>query len=51
MDDTAAQNRLPTTQHVPRRGRGLLAGQIDLADDWDSPSINEQLARDFGLSS
>jgi prevent-host-death family protein len=40
---------LPTA--VRRPGRGLLAGQISWADDWDSPETNEGIARDFGLSS
>lgn len=52
MDDATAQNSLPgaTAQEVPRRGRGSLAGQIVLADDWDSPDTNEQLANTFDLS-
>jgi hypothetical protein len=32
-----------------RTGWGSLAGLITLADDWDSPETNEQIARDFGL--
>jgi len=31
----------------PRR-LGLLKGQIWLAPDWDSPEVNEAIARDFG---
>lgn len=34
----------------PRRvGRGSLKGKIVLADDWDSPEVNDAIARDFGL--
>ena len=32
----------------PRR-LGLLKGQIWLAPDWDSPEVNEEIARDFGV--
>lgn len=39
----------PATVH--RRGRGSLAGRIELADDWDSAEVNAEIARDFGLSS
>jgi len=34
---------------VHRVGRGSLAGQLIVADDWDSPELNETIARDFGL--
>lgn len=40
---------LPTS--VRRPGRGSLAGRLSWADDWDSPETNEEIARDFGLSS
>ena len=33
-----------------RTGRGSLAGQLRLADDWDTPSVNDAIARDFGLA-
>jgi prevent-host-death family protein len=37
---------LPRT---PRRGgRGSLRGKLVLADDWDSPEVNEAIADDFG---
>jgi prevent-host-death family protein len=39
--------RIPTRAN--RRGRGSLAGQITLADDWDSPDVNAEIAADFGL--
>ena len=34
---------------VLRTGRGSLAERIDLSGDWDSPKVNEVIARDFGL--
>lgn len=40
---------LPTKVH--RRGRGSLAGRIELADDWDSDEVNAEIAGDFGLTS
>lgn len=33
-----------------RSGRGSLKGQLAAADDWDSPEVNEGIARDFGLA-
>lgn len=33
---------------VNRSGRGSLAGQLVMAEDWDSPEVNESIARDFG---
>jgi prevent-host-death family protein len=35
-------------RRAPRR-LGLLKGQIWVAPDWDSPEVNEQITRDFGL--
>ncbi|GIF72330.1 hypothetical protein Asi02nite_18480 [Asanoa siamensis] len=35
---------------VDRAAVGSLAGQIDFADDWDSPETNADIAADFGLS-
>jgi prevent-host-death family protein len=40
---------VPFPQQADRTGRGSLAGQIELTDDWDSPEVNEQIATDFGL--
>jgi prevent-host-death family protein len=42
---------VPLTRHVSRAGRGSLAGKLVLADDWDSPAVNEAIAADFGLTS
>jgi prevent-host-death family protein len=40
---------VPFPSKVQRHGRGSLAGQIELADDWDSPAVNAEIAHDFGL--
>lgn len=40
---------IPFPQKVSRRGRGSLKGMLHLADDWDSPDVNDAIARDFGL--
>jgi prevent-host-death family protein len=39
---------VPLSGAVRRRGRGMLRGRLDLSDDWDSPSVNEAIADDFG---
>ena len=41
---------IPLSRRVNRTGRGSLAGQLVIADDWDSPETNESIARDFGLA-
>jgi prevent-host-death family protein len=41
---------IPLHRRVDRLGRGSLAGQLTMADDWDSPDVNEDIARDFGLA-
>lgn len=41
---------IPLNRRVDRAGRGSLAGQLTMADDWDSPEVNEAVARDFGLA-
>ena len=51
---TLARAGKPVAKLVPYEARreprrlGLLAGQIWVASDWDSPEVNEQIARDFG---
>jgi prevent-host-death family protein len=40
---------VPLSRGVGRTGRGSLAGQLVMAEDWDSPGLNESIARDFGL--
>jgi prevent-host-death family protein len=39
---------VPIPPRADRRGRGSLAGLIELADDWDSPEVNAEIAADFG---
>ena len=41
---------IPLNRRVDRSGRGSLAGQLTMADDWDSPDVNDAIARDFGLA-
>ena len=41
---------VPLNRRVNRDGRGSLAGQLIMADDWDSPDVNNAVARDFGLA-
>jgi prevent-host-death family protein len=41
---------IPLNRRVNRAGRGSLAGQLTMTDDWDSPDVNEAIARDFGLT-
>lgn len=39
---------IPFARKVDRTGRGSLRGQLGLSEDWDSPAVNEAIARDFG---
>ena len=41
---------IPLSRRVNRVGRGSLAGQLVMTEDWDSPPVNESIARDFGLT-
>ncbi|MCM4080859.1 type II toxin-antitoxin system Phd/YefM family antitoxin [Paractinoplanes hotanensis] len=41
---------IPLDRRVDRVGRGSLSGQLTMAEDWDSPEVNESIARDFGLA-
>ena len=40
---------VPFPAKASRSARGSLAGQIVLSEDWDSPEVNAEIARDFGL--
>ena len=40
---------VPLPKRANRRSRGSLAGQIEVAEDWDSPEVNAEIAADFGL--
>lgn len=41
---------VPLVRTVNRTGRGSLRGRLVAAADWDSPEVNEAIARDFGLA-
>jgi prevent-host-death family protein len=41
---------IPLNRRVDRVGRGSLAGQLVVADDWNSAEVNESIARDFDLT-
>jgi prevent-host-death family protein len=41
---------VPLTSKIKRGARGSLRGKLVVADDWDSPPVNEAIARDFGLA-
>ncbi len=38
---------MPLAEATPNRRGGSMKGRIWLADDWDSPETNEQIADDF----
>lgn len=40
----------PSEPEADRVGRGSLGGQPVVAADWNSPEVNESIARDFGLA-
>ncbi len=40
---------VPLSRAAQRTGRGSLRGKLVLAEDWDSPEVNEAVARDFGV--
>jgi prevent-host-death family protein len=40
---------VPLNPRAERTGRGSLAGRLRLADDWDTPAVNDAIARDFGF--
>jgi prevent-host-death family protein len=39
---------VPLPRRTRRLGRGSLRGELVLAEDWDSPEVNESIARAFG---
>jgi prevent-host-death family protein len=41
---------IPLNRRVDRTGRGSLAGQLVMAEDWDASEVNESIAREFGLA-
>jgi len=42
---------IPLEGRVQRRGRGSLRGKLVLASDWDSDTVNESIAAEFGMTS
>lgn len=40
---------VPLSPRARRTGRGSLSGRLVLGPDWDSPEVNDAIARDFGL--
>ena len=46
---TPVAKLIPLNRTVDRTGRGSLRGRLVVTDDWDSPEVNESIARDFGL--
>jgi len=42
---------VPLAGSPRRRGRGMLRGRLRLAEDWDSGSVNQAIADDFGVDS
>ncbi len=41
---------VPLRPGTKRSGRGSLAGRLRMADDWDSPAVNDDIAGEFGLT-
>lgn len=41
---------VPLNPHAKRTGRGSLVGRLVLTDDWDSLTVNEEIAGDFGMT-
>ena len=41
---------VPLNPRAERTARGSLIGHLVLADDWDAPTVNEAIARDFGMT-
>jgi prevent-host-death family protein len=39
---------VPLAGTVRRRGRGTLRGRLQFSEDWDSGSVNEAIADEFG---
>jgi prevent-host-death family protein len=40
---------IPFPAKAHRSGRGSLAGQLTLSEDWDSDEVNAEIAGEFGL--
>lgn len=46
---TPVAKMIPLPRRKERKGRGSLKGTLWLADDWDSPEVNDAIADDFGM--
>ena len=46
---TPVAKLVPLHPRARRTGYGSLKGKLVLSDDWDSPEVNEAIARDFGV--
>jgi prevent-host-death family protein len=46
---TPVAKLVPLAPQARRTGRGSLVRRLELADDWDSPEVNDAIARDFGM--
>lgn len=40
---------IPLTRKIHRTGRGSLRDVLVVAEDWDSPEVNDAIADDFGI--
>ena len=50
-DDSGVRRSLQSIRPTAvRSGRGSLQGRLVASEDWDSPEVNEGIARDFGLT-
>ena len=47
---TPVAKLIPIAPRARRTRRGSLAGRLILADDWDSPEVNEAIADAFGTT-
>ena len=51
IDESGARISLQSIRpQALRSGRGSLRGQLVASEDWDSPEVNDSIARDFGLA-
>jgi prevent-host-death family protein len=41
---------VPLHERVGRSGRGSLRGKLVVTKDWDSETVNQAIASDFGLA-
>jgi prevent-host-death family protein len=46
---TPVARMIPLVRRVNRTKRGSLRGKLVLPPDWDSPEVNDAIAKDFGM--